>query len=101
MSTIRKLTATALAGAMATAIASIASAHTSGPSETEKMMAAGDVEMCYGVAMKGDNDCAGNGHSCAGMSTADYNGMDFKLVAKGTCVTMETPSGGMGTLEAM
>ena len=101
MSTIRKLTVATLAGAMTTAIASLAAAHTSGPDETKKMMATGDYEMCYGVAMKGDNDCGGNGHSCAGMSTVDYSGADFKLVAKGACTSMETPDGGMGTLEAM
>ena len=101
MSTIRKLTVATLAGAMTTAIASLAAAHTSGPDETKKMMGTGDYEMCYGVAMKGDNDCGGNGHSCAGMSTVNYSGQDFKLVAKGTCTSMETPDGGMGTLEAM
>ena len=39
MSTIRKLTVATLAGAMTTAIASLAAAHTSGPDETKKMMA--------------------------------------------------------------
>jgi uncharacterized membrane protein len=34
------------------------------------------------------------------MSTVDYDPASFKLVAKGTCTTMETPNG-MGTLEPM
>jgi uncharacterized membrane protein len=55
--------------------------------------------MCFGVALKGQNDCAGGGHSCAGHSTADYDPASFKLVAKGTCTTMETPNG-MGMLKS-
>ena len=45
-----------------------------------------DKEKCYGVAMKGKNDCAaGPGTTCAGTSTRDYQGNAWKLVAKGTC----------------
>jgi len=101
MSITRNLTVATLAGAVTAALATFASAHTTGPDDTKSQMATGKYEMCYGVAMKGDNDCAGNGHSCAGMSTADYSGQDFKLVPVGTCTTMENPNGGMGTLEAM
>lgn len=53
---------------------------------------AGDMkgnEKCYGVALKGKNDCkAGPGTSCAGTSTVDYQGNAWKLVDKGTCVKM-------------
>jgi len=46
-------------------------------------------EKCYGVAKKGDNDCkAGPGTSCAGTSTADYQGNAWKHVPAGTCVKM-------------
>ena len=46
-----------------------------------------DKEKCYGVALKGKNDCqAGAGTSCAGTSKADYQGNAWKLVPKGTCV---------------
>jgi uncharacterized membrane protein len=46
------------------------------------------------VALKGKNDCyAGAGTSCAGTSTVDYQGNAFKLEAKGTCTTMQTPKG--------
>lgn len=48
---------------------------------------AGAKEKCYGVALKGHNDCkAGPGTSCAGTSTVDYQGNAWKLVATGTCV---------------
>ena len=43
-------------------------------------------EKCFGVALKGKNDCAaGAGTSCAGSSTRDYQGNAWKLVPKGTC----------------
>ena len=45
-----------------------------------------DKEKCFGVAMKGKNDCAaGPGTTCAGTSTRDFQGNAWKLVAKGTC----------------
>ena len=46
-------------------------------------------ERCYGVALKGKNDCAaGPGTSCAGTSTVDYQGNAWKYVAKGSCEKM-------------
>ncbi|MBO3759416.1 DUF2282 domain-containing protein [Ciceribacter sp. L1K23] len=51
-------------------------------------------EKCYGVALKGQNDCAaGPGTTCAGTSTMDYQKNAWKLVPAGTCETMETPNG--------
>ncbi|MGE0241254.1 MAG: DUF2282 domain-containing protein [Parvibaculaceae bacterium] len=51
-------------------------------------------EKCYGVALKGQNDCAaGAGTTCAGTSKVDYQGNAWKLVPKGTCTTMQTPLG--------
>jgi uncharacterized membrane protein len=50
-----------------------------------------DLEKCFGVALKGKNDCAaGPGTTCAGTSTRDYQGNAWKLVPKGTC--RKTPS---------
>lgn len=51
-------------------------------------MAASDKEKCYGVAMAGQNDCASNGHACAGQATKDKDPGDWKYVAKGTCESM-------------
>ena len=57
-------------------------------------MKTGKFDKCYGVALKGQNDCfAGAGTSCAGTSKADYEGNAWKLVPKGTCEAMQTPSG--------
>lgn len=51
-------------------------------------------EKCYGVALKGQNDCASRGNnSCAGESKVDYDPGAWKYVPKGTCETMKTPSG--------
>lgn len=62
--------------------------------EHTAMVKAGKVEPCFGTALKGHNDCyAGAGTTCAGTSTADYQGNAFKLVPKGTCTTIATPNG--------
>jgi uncharacterized membrane protein len=51
-------------------------------------------EKCYGIALKGQNDCAaGPGTTCAATSKVDYQGNSWKLVPKGTCVTITTPFG--------
>jgi uncharacterized membrane protein len=61
---------------------------------TAEEVKSGKMEKCYGVALKGHNDCyAGAGTTCAGTSNVDYQGNAFKLVAKGTCTAMQTPSG--------
>lgn len=97
-----------VATAFAAAIGSLAAAAPAGAAsqaEMEKMMKenqaktmaamkTGKFEQCYGVALKGQNDCfAGAGTTCAGTSTVDYQGNAFKLVAKGSCTTMSTPNG--------
>ncbi|USI73499.1 BufA1 family periplasmic bufferin-type metallophore [Sphingomonas morindae] len=52
------------------------------------------MEKCYGVALAGHNDCkAGAGTSCAGTSSANYQGNAWKLVKAGTCTTIKTPKG--------
>lgn len=45
-----------------------------------------DKEKCYGVALKGKNDCkAGAGTSCAGTSKVDHQSNAWSMVPKGTC----------------
>jgi uncharacterized membrane protein len=63
---------------------------------------AADKEKCYGIAMKGANDCAaGAGTTCAGTSTVDFQGNSWKYVDKGTCVGMEAADGRKGSLEPL
>lgn len=46
-------------------------------------------EKCFGVALKGKNDCAaGPGTTCAGTSTVDYQGNAWKYVEAGSCEDM-------------
>jgi len=56
-----------------------------------------DKEKCFGVALKGKNDCkAGAGTTCAGTSKIDHQGNAWSLVPKGTCektVSKTSPTG--------
>lgn len=45
-------------------------------------------EKCYGVAKAGQNDCAANGHACAGQSKVDNHPAEWKHVPKGECEKM-------------
>jgi uncharacterized membrane protein len=84
----RRTFAITLAGSLATAIGGLAA-----PSQ------AADSEKCYGIALKGQNDCAaGAGTTCAGTSKVDYQGNSWKAVPKGTCETMQVEGGRMGSL---
>ena len=57
------------------------------PAAAEKVADA--KEKCFGVALKGKNDCAaGPGTSCAGTSTVDYQGNAWKYVDAGSCEKM-------------
>ena len=74
-----------LAAALASAVSLISPSPAS---------AGGEKEKCYGIALKGQNDCkAGAGTTCAGTSTVDYQGNSWKLAPKGTCTTIQTPFG--------
>jgi len=45
-----------------------------------------DKEKCFGVALKGKNDCAaGAGTTCAGTSKVDHQANAWSLVPKGSC----------------
>ena len=62
-----------------------------------------DKEQCYGVALKGQNDCAaGAGTSCAGTAKVDYQPNSWSLVPKGSCEKMASKSSptGFGQLQA-
>ncbi|MFS2072204.1 DUF2282 domain-containing protein [Pseudomonas sp. CT11-2] len=93
--TTRTLSATALVLALGSAlsIAVVSTAHA----------ADANMEKCFGVAMKGHNDCAaGAGTTCAGTAKTDYQANAWKLVPKGTCATTmsKTSPTGFGQMEA-
>lgn len=96
-----------VAGAFATAVASFAAPPVNAQTQaqmqkmmqenqakTMRAMKTGKFDKCYGVALKGQNDCyAGAGTTCAGTSTVNYQGNAFKLVPRGTCTSINTPKG--------
>ena len=69
----------AIAGLMA--VASISGTATAQEKKESK-------EKCFGVAMKGKNDCGTAKHSCAGEAKTDKAPEEWKYVAKGTCESM-------------
>ena len=87
-----KLPAAALALALGAAFASL-------PAHAQSA----DKEKCFGVALKGKNDCAaGPGTTCAGTSKTDFQANAWTLVAKGTCekTASKTSPSGMGQMKA-
>jgi uncharacterized membrane protein len=93
--------AAVLAGAVATALASFATAAPLTKAEADAATAAGKMK-CYGVALKGQNDCAaGPGTTCQGTSTVDFQGNAWKFVRAGTCTTVELPGGRHGSLQPL
>jgi uncharacterized membrane protein len=80
-----------LAASLLTALASAA------PAQAESKN-----EKCFGVALKGANDCAaGAGTTCAGTSSVDYQGNSWKFVPRGTCATIKLPEGRTGSLTTL
>ena len=76
--------------AIATALTSALTFVAASPSVAQEST----KEKCYGVSLKGQNDCAaGAGTTCAATSKVDYQGNAWKLVAKGSCVSTSTPLG--------
>jgi uncharacterized membrane protein len=72
-------TAAALALALG---AALSLAHVSAQAQVQNA----DKEKCFGVSLKGKNDCAaGAGTTCAGTSVRDYQGNAWKFVPKGSC----------------
>ena len=88
------ITAAALASSLAAALAMIGETAVAAPKPPQPTM-----DKCFGIALKGDNDCAaGPGTTCAGTAATDYQGNAWKYVPKGTCETIKTPKGS-GSLE--
>jgi len=87
-----------LASAIAGVMASVAHAGPLTKAEADAAVSAKKVK-CYGVALKGQNDCAaGPGTTCQGTSTQDFQGNAWKFVQAGTCANIQVPGGGHGSL---
>ena len=89
MSSRTALANATIAGSLAAALSMIAAPAFAAPKPPQPTM-----DKCFGIAMKGENDCAaGAGTTCAGTSKTDYQGDAWKYVAKGTCASIKTPKG--------
>jgi uncharacterized membrane protein len=89
----RRTVSMALAASLTTAVALAAVPASAQDASKEK---------CFGVALKGKNDCAaGAGTTCAGTSKVDYQGNAWSLVPKGTCekTASKTSPTGFGQLK--
>ena len=101
MSTRSAVSSVVLVSAVATALASYAMAAPLTKAEEKAAMSAGK-EQCYGVVLKGQNDCkAGPGTTCQGTSTVDFQGNAWKFVQGGTCAKLELPDGRHGSLKPL
>lgn len=84
--TIAPLSAATLALALGAAFAALPAAAQSA-----------EKEKCFGVALKGKNDCAaGAGTTCAGTAKTDYQGNAWSYVPKGSCektMSKSSPTG--------
>lgn len=93
----KTMTAASLALALGAAL-TVAAAPVAAADEKMSM----EKEHCYGVALKGKNDCkAGAGTTCAGTSKTDYQSNAFMAVPKGTCekTASKTSPTGFGQLK--
>lgn len=74
--------AAALAGALS--LAALLPATTAAAAE------ASGLEKCYGISKAGQNSCANEAgtHSCAGQSSRDYDGGEWRAVRAGVCTDM-------------
>ncbi|APG10007.1 putative membrane protein [Bradyrhizobium diazoefficiens] len=99
MSAKTTISSLVLAGAISTALATLATAAPLTKAEADAAIAA-KKEKCFGVALKGQNDCAaGPGTTCQGTSTVDFQGNAWKFVQGGTCASIELPGGKKGSLK--
>jgi uncharacterized membrane protein len=98
MSVRSSISSVLLASAVTTALASMAAAAPLTKAEAQAAVAA-HKEKCFGVALKGQNDCAaGPGTTCQGTSTVDFLGNAWKFVQHGTCTSTQVPGGRTGSL---
>lgn len=101
MSAKLSLNTALLVGAVASLVVSVAQAAPLTKAEAAAAVAA-HKQKCFGVALKGQNDCAaGPGTTCQGTSTVDFQGNSWKFVQGGTCTSIEVPGGGHGSLTPM
>jgi uncharacterized membrane protein len=89
MNVRKQITTATLASSFAAALAMATVPAMGAPKPAQPTM-----DKCYGVSLKGQNDCAaGAGTTCAGTAVMDFQGNAWKYVTKGTCASMQSPKG--------
>jgi uncharacterized membrane protein len=92
------VTSLVLVSAISSSLATMANAAPLTKKEAAAAVAA-HKEKCFGVAFKGQNDCAaGSGTTCQGTSIVDFQGNAWKFVRGGTCTSIQLPNGNHGSL---
>ena len=69
---------------LAAAIGTLMFANLAAAADMADADKAAATEKCFGVAKAGKNDCAANGHSCAGQAKA-VSAKEWIKLPKGTC----------------
>jgi len=70
----------AVASLMTLGLAAASSLATAAEKDGDQKM-----EKCYGVVKAGKNDCAANGHACAGQAKSDADPKEWVTLPAGTC----------------
>jgi uncharacterized membrane protein len=75
---------TAVAGALSLALAGGAPAAGQAAAASQELSG---FAKCYGIALAGQNSCANAAgtHDCAGQSTVDYSGQEWRAVKRDVC----------------
>ena len=76
--TSKTIVATALTGVLAVGIGAVVNQQSAQAGKE-------GMEKCAGIVKAGMNDCAGNDHTCGGMSTEDGDANEWIYVPQGTC----------------
>ena len=83
-----------IAGSLAAALTMIATPAFAAPKPPQPTM-----DKCFGIALKGDNDCAaGAGTTCAGTAAPTIKAMPGSTSPRAPATTIKTPKG-TGSLE--
>jgi uncharacterized membrane protein len=80
MNANRTLAASAIASFLGLVLAGASRAADEAPAKRPPL------EKCYGIAKKGQNDCATASHSCCTEAKSDADPSEWLWVPKGTCV---------------
>lgn len=75
------------------ALASLLALGVAGSSFAQMGYPQKEQEKCFGIAKAGQNACATDKHSCAGMAKVDNDPAEWKYVTKGTCENLGGKTG--------